>query len=492
MAMNGFNAMSGGSGEPRFGDVAIELNLLTPEQVDQLLDRQNYFKSLGLPKRIDEIAVEMGLMARVDCDYVLGELHKRRENKSTDAPQVVVGEDDAPVPPCRLGEFELVSRLPNLKGLAYRAFDRRLQIDVALKLLPRFLSEDRAWVACFQRDVRVAGRLSHPNIIKFQRAGEVDGRFFIALELVEGELLSKRLQRVQRLHPWEALRIGREMAYALYHSHVLGLLLRDVRPENIVIEPGGRSRFADLGIGKVQSDDARLISCGLAIESPHYQSPEQIRGTMVVGRRSDLYGLGATLYHMLVGHPPFEGTADEVRAKILNEPPSDRKRILHRIDPHARSLVLKLLEKDPEQRFKRADGVIEVIDRILGGARVHLGSAGYTPMEADEQESMADEGVSPTPAPSVAPRPDDRRSTPVPIPIPNMALPIPIPAARPAAPSRPATPPAPLPRRTAPENLLGDVEDLSTSQSLPGKKTRGKTTKNLPPVKGKKSGRHDR
>jgi serine/threonine protein kinase len=485
--MNGIGATKGGSSEPRFGDVAIELNLLSQEQIDQLLERQKYFKSLGLPKRIDEIAVEMGMMARVDCDYVLGELHKRRESLAMEAPQVVVGDEDAPVPPCRLGEFELISRLTTIKGLAYRAFDRRLQIDVALKLLPRFLSEDRAWVACFQRDVRVAGRLSHPNIIKFQRAGEVDGRFFIALELVEGELLSKRLQRANRLHPWEALRIGREMAYALYHSHVLGLLLRDVRPENIIIEPGGRSRFADLGIGKVQSEDPRLVSCGLAVESPHYQSPEQIRGTMVVGRRSDLYGLGATLYHMLVGHPPFEGTSDEVRLKILSEPPSDRKRVLHEIDPHARSLVLKLLDKDPEQRFKRADGVIEVIDRILGGARVQLGSAGYTPMEADEQELEEEVEIAPPPVRSAS-----RRSTPMPIPVTKIPPPIPIPMARPSAPTRPGTPPAPLPRRGAQENLMGDVEDLSSPQALPGKKPRGKTTKNLPPVKGRKSGRRDK
>lgn len=476
MVVNRFGAIHAGANEPRFGDVAIELNLLTTEQVDQLLERQKYFKSLGLPKRIDEIAVEMGLMARVDCEYVLGELHKLRENKSSEAPRDVEGEENAPVPPCRMGEFELVSRMTTIKGLAYRAFDQRLQIEVALRLLPRFLSQDRAWVACFQRDVRVAGRLSHPNIIRFQRAGEVDGRFFIAKELVEGELLSKRLQRVRRLHPWEALRIGREMAYAIYHSHVLGLLLRDVRPESIIIEPGGRSRFADLGIGKVQSEDIRLISCGLAFESPHYQSPEQIRGTMVVGRRSDLYGLGATLYHMLVGHAPFEGTADEVRAKILSEPPSDRKRILHTIDPHARSLVLKLLDKDPEQRFKHADGVIEVIDRILGGARVHLESAGYTPLEADEWKDAAVESIAPSLTPPVAPSQDARRSTPTPIPVQNMAVPIPIPVAQPAPPAPPATPPAPLPRRGALENLLGDVEDLSTSQSLPGKKPRGKTT----------------
>jgi serine/threonine-protein kinase len=473
--MNGLGASGGGSGEPRFGDVAIELNLLTPEQVDQLLERQKYFKSLGLPKRIDEIAVEMGMMARIDCDYVLGELHRRREGLAGEAPPAIQGEEDAPLPPCRFGDFELVSRLTTLKGLSYRAFDGKLQIDVGLKLLPRFLSQDRAWVACFQRDVRVAGRLSHPNIIKFHRAGEIDGRFFIALELVEGELLSKRLERTKRLHQWEALRIGREMAYALYHSHVLGLLLRDVRPENIIIEPGGRSRFADLGVGKVQSDDPRLMTCGLAVESPHYQSPEQVRGTMVVGRRSDLYGLGATMYHMLVGHPPFEGTAEEVRMKILSEPPTDPKRILQEIDPHARSLLLKLMDKDPEQRFKRADGVIEMIDRVLGGARVQLTPAGYTPTEFDEVESaMAAE-------PAPPPKRDGRRSTPVPIPVPKNIAPTPAP--RRAAPARSPTPPRPLPRPGTKKSVLRDVEELKPPKPLPGKKPRGKTTRVVEPIK---------
>ena len=478
--MNGLGAS--GSREPRFGDVAIELNLLTPEQVDQLLERQKYFKSLGLPKRIDEIAVEMGLMARVDCDYVLGELHRRREDKAGEVPQAIPGEEDAPVPPCRLGDFELVSRLSTIKGLAYRAFDRNLEMDVALKLLPRFLSEDRAWMACFQRDVRVAGRLSHPNIIKFQRAGEVEGRFFVALELVEGELLSKRLEREKRLHQWEALRIGREMAYALYHSHVLGLLLRDVRPENIIIEPGGRSRFADLGVGKVQTDDPRLIACGLAVESPHYQSPEQVRGTMVVGRRSDLYGLGATMYHMLVGHPPFEGTDEEVRMKILSEPPGDPNHILDEIDPHLRSLLLRLIDKDPERRFKRADAVIEVIDRVLGGARVQIAPAGYTPEEVDEDEIAIP--VSAQPSPTGRSRPDSRRSTPVPIPVPKNIAPTPVPIPKSVEPPTP-TPPVPLPRPGTRRSMLGDLEELPPTKPLPGKKTRGKTTRNLKPVKDK-------
>jgi hypothetical protein len=412
------------SPEPRFGDMAIEMNLLAPEQVEQLLEKQKYYRSIGIPKRIDELAVELGVMARVDCDFVLGELHRRRETiqgGASPVPEPVEGEEDAPLPPCRLGDFELEARLRNIKGLVYKAFDRQLQIHVALKLLQRFLTSDRAWVACFQRDVGVAQRLSHPNIIKFYRAGELEGRYFVALECIEGEMLSVRLERKGRFKELEALRIGREMAYALYHSHVLGLLLRDVRPENVIVEPTGRSRFADVGVGKVNSDDPRLIACGLAVESPHYQSPEQIRGTMVVGRRSDLYGLGATLYHMLTGQPPFVGPPEEVREKIVSDPPRDPRELVPEINPLTRDLVLQLLAKDPEQRVKRADGVIEVIDRVLGGALQQLrGAPGAhaTPAAGEPRptpvpvrpptpvapllEELEEE---PTPAPEPAPRP---------------------------------------------------------------------------------------
>jgi hypothetical protein len=110
-------------------------------------------------------------------------------------------------------------------------------------------------------------------------------------------------------------------------------------------------------------------------------------------------------------------------------------------------------------------------------------------LEADEQEEDAAAVAAPTPVPT---RPDARRSTPVPIPVQNIAMPLPIPVARPAAPARPATPPAPLPRRGTKDDLLSDVEDLSTPQSLPGKKPKGKTTKNLTPIKGRKSGRRDK
>jgi serine/threonine protein kinase len=202
---------------------------------------------------------------------------------------------------------------------------------------------------------------------------------------------------------------------------------------------------------------------------------------MVVGRRSDLYGLGATMYHMLVGHPPFEGTDEEVRMKILSEPPADPKHVLQEIDPHLRSLLLRLIDKDPERRFKRADAVIEVIDRVLGGARVQIAPAGYTPTEVDDLDDVGiAESAEPEPMPAARRKPPSRRSTPVPIPVPKNIAPTPVPPAKKAD---PPTPPVPLPRPGTKKSMLGDLEELPPAK--PAKKTRGKTTRNLKPVKGR-------
>ena len=376
----------------RFGEVAIEQGFLTEEQIDQLLRRQHQLDEMGLPQRIDEIAVEMGMLASVDRDFVLTVLKKRRGPLSGasmpllpavhqgptrpgtgELPQIYSGDPEDPVPPCRFGQFEIVERLEGVRGNFFKAYDRRIGQHVALRLLPSFLRDDAGWAECFLRDAKDALRLTHPNLLTLHGAGEVEGRYYIAMEMPVGELLGNLLWTGGRFTEFDALRIARDLAYGVYHAHVLGLIIRNLCPDTVLLDPSGRGRVWDLGVGKVQTDDPRMLAAGLSYGGYEYMSPEQARGNFAVGRRSDLYSLGATLFHMLTGHPPYTGsTAEEVHELVLNAPPPDPSQWIESLSPLTRSLVMKLMAKDPDARIKRADGIIAQIDRIFAESRPTL------------------------------------------------------------------------------------------------------------------------
>lgn len=354
----------------RFGDVAIELNLLTPEQVAALLAKQKSYRDLGIPMRIDEIAVDMGILARVDSNIILKELRNRRRlTQPPPPPQAgpprTRPEDEDLVIPCRLGDFEVEQRLGGVMGAVYRAYDRKAKRKIALKLLPRSLSSDRQLVARFQNEAVAAGKLSHPNVVAYYGAGEVEGRYYISMEYVDGEALMDRLEREGRFPEREALHLVRELAHALYHAHVNKLLHRDVKPDNVIIDRNGRVRLTDLGLAKILSEDKHLTESGIAIGTPHYISPEQARGDKVIDHRSDLYGLGATLFHLVCGRPPFDGNAAEVMRKHVYDPPPDPHSLAPELSMPARNLILKLMHKNPAQRVQNADALIEAIDAIL-------------------------------------------------------------------------------------------------------------------------------
>jgi len=353
----------------RFGDVAIELELLKPEQVDELVAKQKHYRDIGFPKRIDEIAVELGVLAQVDCDYILRELRKRRVKPG----EVTAAGEEELVPPCKLGQFEVAQRIPQLKGVVYKAFDTRKHIPVAVRLLPGFLRLDKKWMENFQREARAAAKLSHPNLAAFYGSGEAAGRLYLSIEPVEGELLSDRLARELILPERDALRLARDLAFGLYHTHVISFPIREVRPEIVLLDYSGHAKLTDLGVCKTLSDDQRLIDTGLAVESLHYLAPEQLDGELKSKKHSDLYGLGATMYHMLTGRPPFDGTPDELREMIANTPTPDPGVINSRLAPETRDLVQRLMAKDPAERPKRADDVTAEIDALLASGKIRSG-----------------------------------------------------------------------------------------------------------------------
>src|SRR5512138_760793 len=193
-------------------------------------------------------------------------------------------------------------------GIVYKARDRRLKRLVAIKVLPPELAFRAEIRTRFLREAETAAQLSHPNIVPIYSVDERDGIVYFVMALVEGENLAARLHTSGALSPGEARRILLEVAHALAYAHERGVVHRDIKPDNILLQTGdGRVMVTDFGIARAVTEgaDSRLTATGMAIGTPAYMSPEQSTGDRQIDGRSDLYSLGVVGYQMLTGDPPF-------------------------------------------------------------------------------------------------------------------------------------------------------------------------------------------
>jgi predicted Ser/Thr protein kinase len=237
-------------------------------------------------------------------------------------------------------------------GTVYLAHESGLDRDVAIKVLPPDKAQSDLYRERFRREARTAARLSHPNIVPLHAFGEHEGMLYYVMGYVEGESLADRLSREGRLAEPESRRILAAVADALHYAHQQGVLHRDVKPQNILLEKGsGRPMLTDFGISKITAEGTALTSTGIVVGTPDYMSPEQASGSPDLGPRSDLYSLGVVGYAMLSGQLPFAGrTPGEVLVKRLTgeaPPPVAAADV----SPGLVEAVMRCLAKDPERRW---------------------------------------------------------------------------------------------------------------------------------------------
>ena len=248
-------------------------------------------------------------------------------------------------------------------GVVFKARDTRLKRDVAVKVIKGAAAEDRHRVERFKREARAVAQLSHPNILEIFDFGFDEGVFFAVMELLEGHSLQERM-REGRLPVRDAITIARQTAEGLNAAHGKGIVHRDIKPENIFITGDRRIKILDFGlahlkgaiepIGAKSGATATLTESGAVVGTPRFMSPEQIRGLDVDGT-SDLFSLGCVTYQMIAGKHPFQrDTGADTIAAILNEDPEPMG--VHRsgISPALEDLVLRCLDKNPEERFHSA------------------------------------------------------------------------------------------------------------------------------------------
>jgi serine/threonine-protein kinase len=238
--------------------------------------------------------------------------------------------------------------------------DRRVALKVLRPELAAVIGAER-----FLAEIKLTANLQHPHILPLFDSGEADSFLYYVMPFVEGESLRDRIRREKQLPVDEAVRIASEVASALDYAHRHGVIHRDIKPENILLHDG-RALVADFGIALAASKagGTRMTETGMSLGTPHYMSPEQAMGEREITARSDVYALGAVLYELLTGDPPFTGsTAQAVVARVVTESPRPMLPQRHTIPPHVEAAVLTALEKLPADRFATAAQFAEALAR---------------------------------------------------------------------------------------------------------------------------------
>ena len=300
---------------------------------------------------------------------------------------------DDELPFDRLGHYEIVGRIgQGGMGDVYLGYETELDRQVAVKVLPREFARESDFVHRFRREAAAVARLTHPNIVQIYFIGEDDGYLFFAMQLVEGNSLAHRLIEAERLPMDESLRTLRDVLSGLAAAHSQGMVHRDVKPGNVLLEPSGRALLGDFGLVKSQKEMTGRTATGVIMGTVDYIAPEQGRGQAVDGR-SDLYATGVMAYQMLSGRLPFE--ADSPTAMIFQhvyEQPPPLSDVAPGVPPVLQAIVAKLMAKAPADRYQTAEEVLVDLDAFQSGEPL---PSGADIVDLDANASLSEEASRP-------------------------------------------------------------------------------------------------
>ncbi len=253
-------------------------------------------------------------------------------------------------------------------GIVYRAHDRDLDDAVAIKTLRgEALSADPTLLDRFKQEIRLARRITHPNILRTHDLGETGGLRYLSMELVRGLTLKQLVEAGDILPMPVGLRIAKQICAGLAAAHEVGVIHRDIKPQNIIIEATGGLKIMDFGIARLK-EERGMTAEGTVVGTPDYMSPEQARG-VALDFRSDIYSTGVVLYEVFTGTLPFEGDTPlaVVLKHIQENPPSPQTRN-PKIDPKVSQIILRCMQKDPRDRFQSVNELYEALTRVTGSS----------------------------------------------------------------------------------------------------------------------------
>jgi len=285
------------------GKLVVEKNLCTPTEVQECLETMRKRASVDQPVTLADALLDKGYVTRTQLERLTTTIAESR-------------------PSHRIPGYQILEKIgAGAMATVFKARQLSLDRTVAIKVLPKRLSENPEYVERFYKEGKAAAMLNHNNIVQAIDVGEAGGYHYFVMEYVEGKTVYDDLTKGKAYSETEALDIIIQIAEALQHAHERGLIHRDVKPKNIMITKDGVAKLADMGLAREAADEAAAqMEAGRAYGTPYYISPEQIRGELDIDYRADIYSLGATFYHMVTGRVPFEApTPSAVMHKHLKE-----------------------------------------------------------------------------------------------------------------------------------------------------------------------------
>jgi len=334
-----------------FGKMAVEHGLCTDDELRHSLEEMEARKEIN-PVILKDLMIELGFITSNQAERL------KEDIKDTKAAVK------------KIPGYKITGKLgAGAMAVVYKAKQLSLNRTVAIKVLPKRFSENPEYVERFYKEGQAAGRLNHPNIVQAIDVGEAGGYHYFVMEYVEGKTIADDLTAGKIFSETEALDIIIQVAHALQHAHACSLIHRDVKPKNIMIMTNGTVKLADMGLARETTDiEAAQSEAGKAYGTPYYIAPEQIRGKIDIDGRADIYGLGATLYHMLTGRVPFmaEDSADVMR-KHLREKLVPPDHINTSLSAGISEVVEVMMAKRREKRYKNIDELLIDLEALQNG-----------------------------------------------------------------------------------------------------------------------------
>ncbi|MBS3733953.1 MAG: serine/threonine protein kinase [Phycisphaerae bacterium] len=374
--MTGQNAKTAESLDTELGHLVVERNLATHEEVEEASKRCRDEDASN--RTLADVLVAQGSVTP-------RQISRLKETIKASRSQQIPG-------------YQILEKIgAGAMATVFKARQLSLDREVAIKVLPRKMSENPEYVERFNREGRAAAKLNHANIVQAIDVGEAGGYHYFVMEYVEGHTLHDELAGGKVFSEAEALDIVIQIARALDHAHSQGLIHRDVKPKNIMITSEGVAKLADMGLARAAADvRAAEAEAGRAYGTPYYISPEQVRGEVDIDFRADIYSLGATLYHLVTGRVPFEAsTPVAVMHKHLREPLVPPDHVRPELSAGVGEVVEVMMSKERRRRYGSTADLLLDLEAIRSGepplqARKRIDSAVLNGLAVEAADEGAD------------------------------------------------------------------------------------------------------
>jgi serine/threonine-protein kinase len=355
-ASGGDSGSRAGAGfETLLGRVVVERGLVSPDELEVVRNTREQDPDASLA----DVLLESGFMTSSQVDRLRTEIESEKSTRA-------------------IPGYKIIRKL-GAGAMATVFLGKQLSLDrfVAIKVLPRRYNDNADFIARFYKEGRAAAKLNDPNIVAAYDVAQSGEHHYFVMEYVDGETVFDRISANKRFDEAEAIQVTRQMASALMHAHARGFIHRDIKPKNIMLTDSGVVKLADLGLARALSDkESAEAEAGKAYGTPFYISPEQIRGKVDIGPQADIYGLGATLYHMVTGRVPFNGkNPSEVMHRHLKDEIVPPDQLNPAISSGLAQIIELMMAKDPADRYRSAEELLEDLDAVeSGGMPMHARS----------------------------------------------------------------------------------------------------------------------